>query len=110
MTSTNGVLTASLVLAGLLFAPPMLFQTRSVKLFDDKTFNGWEGDLNVFRIEQGAIVGGTMKAPMPRNEFLCTTQQYGDFVLRLKVRLLGDPAKATPGFSYARGEFRIIMK
>jgi hypothetical protein len=97
MNSNHAVLTASLVLAGLLFAQPTVFQTKSVKLFDEKTFDGWEGNLNFFRIEQGAIVGGTMKAPMPRNEFLCTTQQYGDFVLRLKVKLSGDPAKANAG-------------
>jgi hypothetical protein len=97
MSSNHWVLTASVVLASLLLAPPMIFQTKSIKLFDDKTFKGWEGNLNFFRIEQGAIVGGTMKGPMLRNEFLCTTKQYGDFVLRLKVKLLGDPARANAG-------------
>ena len=62
---------------------------KAVPLFDGKTFNGWEGDLKIFRIEDGAIVAGTLDNKIARNEFLCTTQTYGDFELRLKVKLLG---------------------
>ncbi len=70
---------------------------KAVPLFDGKTFTGWEGNLDVFRIEDGAIVAGTLDKPIPRNEFLCTTKEYGDFELRLKVRLLGDPKTANAG-------------
>ena len=56
-------------------------------LFDGATFSGWEGDLDWFRIEDGAIVAGSMERPIPRNEFLCTEAEYGDFELRLKVKL-----------------------
>jgi hypothetical protein len=66
-------------------------------LFDGKTFRGWEGNLDYFRIEDGAIVAGSLERPIPRNEFLCTTKSYGDFELRLKVKLLGDLAKANAG-------------
>jgi len=67
-------------------------RARTVSLFDGKTFKGWEGDTNkTFRIEKGAIVGGTMDAKIPRNEFLCTTRNYTNFVLRLKFKLLGGP-------------------
>jgi hypothetical protein len=48
--------------------------------------------LKVFRIEDGAVVGGSLKANVARNEFLCTTRQYGNFELRLKVKLLGKGA------------------
>ncbi|MCU0914902.1 MAG: DUF1080 domain-containing protein, partial [Planctomycetes bacterium] len=66
-------------------------------LFDGKTFDGWEGNLDYFRIEDGAIVGGSLGKPIPRNEFLATKKEYGDFELRLKVKLLGDPVRANAG-------------
>jgi len=66
-----------------------------VKIFDGNTFAGWEGETNkTFRIEHGAIVGGSMKANVPRNEFLCTTRPYTNFVLRLKFKLIGQGANA----------------
>jgi hypothetical protein len=63
-----------------------------VPIFDGKTFDGWEGSKDVFRIEDGAIVGGSIKKGLPRNEFLCTTKEYGDFELRLKFKLIGKEA------------------
>src|SRR5215208_6993843 len=63
-----------------------------VPIFNGRTFDGWEGNLAIFRIEDGAIVGGTLKDKIARNEFLCTTRTYGDFELRLKVKLLGGDA------------------
>jgi hypothetical protein len=64
-------------------------QPRRVAIFDGKSFAGWEGDLKIFRIQDGAIVGGTLERRIARNEFLCTTKTYGDFELRLKFKLLG---------------------
>lgn len=64
-------------------------QPERVGIFDGKTFAGWEGDLAIFRIQDGAIVGGSLERKVARNEFLCTTKTYGDFELRLKVKLLG---------------------
>jgi len=58
-------------------------------LFDGKTFNGWEGDREFFRIEQGAIVAGSLNRPIPHNTFLATTKEYGDFELTLKAKLTG---------------------
>ena len=68
---------------------PNQTQPERVAIFDDKTFAGWEGDLTIFRIQDGAIVGGTLERRIARNEFLCTTKPYGDFELRLKLKLLG---------------------
>jgi hypothetical protein len=67
---------------------------KPVAIFDGKTFDGWEGNLEIFRIEDGAIVGGSLKEKVVRNEFLCTKRTYGDFELRLKVKLLGEGANA----------------
>ncbi|MHC4864050.1 MAG: 3-keto-disaccharide hydrolase [Planctomycetota bacterium] len=72
-------------------------KTVAVSLFDGESFTGWEGNLDHFRIEDGAIVGGSLKKDVPRNEFLCTKEVYRDFELSLKVKLVGDPAAANAG-------------
>ena len=46
----------------------------------------------MFRIEKGAIVGGSLKTNIPQNAFLYTTRSYTNFVLRLKFRLIGNQA------------------
>ena len=82
--------------------PTMLFGIQQVgpaPLFDSRTFNGWEGNLALFRIESGAIVGGTLTAKIERNEFLCTTRRFKDFELRLSVKLLGGD-KANAGVQF----------
>jgi len=71
-----------------------------IVLFDGKTFNGWEGNLKIFRIQDGAIVGGSLKEKVVQNEFLCTKQEYSDFVVRLKFKLLGDPKGANAGIQF----------
>ena len=63
-------------------------------LFDGKSLDGWEGNQDVFRVQDGAIVAGTLKSRIARNEFLCTTKEYDDFELRLKVKVLGNGANA----------------
>jgi 3-keto-disaccharide hydrolase len=73
-----------------------------VALFDGKTFQGWEGNLKHFRIEDGAVVAGTMKETIPRNEFLCTKQEFGDFELRLQAKLVGEGANAGVQFRTQR--------
>ena len=70
---------------------------KFVPLFDGKSFDGWEGDMKVFRIEDGAVVGGSLKKSLAQNEFLATTKEYGDFELRLKVKLIGPVASANGG-------------
>jgi len=69
---------------------------KPASIFDGKTFKGWEGNLKIFRIEKGAIVGGTLKERIARNEFLCTRKTYKNFILKLEVKLLGGP-KANAG-------------
>jgi hypothetical protein len=62
---------------------------------------GWEGDTkNTWRIEEGAIVGGSLEQVVPRNEFLCTTRSFADFELRVTFKLLGDRAKANAGVQF----------
>lgn len=63
-------------------------------LFDGRTLDGWEGNTQVFRVEDGAIVGGSLTERVARNEFLCTTRDFADFELRLQFKLLGKGANA----------------
>lgn len=54
-------------------------------LFDGKTLKGWEvcNGFAPYTVEKGVIVGRTIdKSP---NSFLCTTKEYGDFILELEV-------------------------
>jgi hypothetical protein len=75
---------------------------KSRLLFDGKTFRGWEGDtLHTWRIDHGAIVGGSLNETVPHNNFLCTKRNYANFTLRLKVKLVGKS-----GFINAGVQFR----
>lgn len=63
---------------------------KVVSIFDGKTFRGWEGDTNkTWRIENGALVGGSLETKVPHNEFICTERQFTNFVLRIKCKLEG---------------------
>ncbi len=70
-------------------AQALLAKIAKQQLFDGKTFAGWEGDLTWFRIVDGAVVAGSLTKNIPQNEFLCSKREFGDFELRLKVRLSG---------------------
>jgi hypothetical protein len=99
MTTTKFLLwlvSGTAMLGSLLAATP----AKPVSLFDGQTFKGWEGDTaKSFRIEEGAIVGGNLQTAIPRNEFLATTRQYTNFVLRAKFKLLGGE-KANAGIQF----------
>lgn len=64
------------------------------RLFNGKDFAGWEGNLKMFRVENGTIVAGSQKDRIPNNEFLCTKKTYQDFELRLKAKLVGEGKNA----------------
>jgi 3-keto-disaccharide hydrolase len=90
--------TAGLFVCALLFCHPSSIgsgQARKTRLFDGKSFEGWEGDVQkTFRIQDSAVVGGSLSAKVPRNEFLCTRTSYKNFVLRVQFKLLGTGANA----------------
>ena len=56
-------------------------------LFDGKSLDGWEqhGGKAKYRVEDGAIVGTSV--PNTQNSFLCTTKEYGDFILELEFKV-----------------------
>ena len=78
------------------------FAKQAKVIFDGKTTQGWEGNMEWFRVEEGAIVAGTMKERIPHNEFLCTEKKYGDFELRLEAKLTGEGKNAGVQFRSKR--------
>lgn len=71
-------------------------------LFDGYSMEGWEGDSAFFRIEKGSIVAGRLTDPIPQNEFLCTTETFVDFVVRLQFRVEGEGTNAGVQFRSER--------
>jgi hypothetical protein len=88
------------VFAGLL-GPGLVRGAEPVNLFDGKSFAGWEGDTKTtWKIQDGAIAGGSLETTVPRNEFLCTVASYEDFELKVKFKLLGDRKTANAGVQF----------
>jgi 3-keto-disaccharide hydrolase len=71
-------------------------------LFDGKTLAGWEGDERVFHVQDGAIVAGSATERIVHNEFLASKDEFGDFELRLKARLVGKGQNAGVQFRSQR--------
>ncbi len=87
-----------LSLLSLLFFPlfahaePPPAPRKVVPLFDGATLAGWETPSpELWKIEDGALTGGDGTTRVPHNDFLCTKGSYGNFILRLKIKLTGDP-------------------
>ncbi len=91
----------SLASLAVILSIPLIANAQPIKLFDGKTLAGWEGDTKkTWRIQDGAIVGGSLDTLVPRNEFLCTTKSFGDFELKLKFKLVGDRKAANAGVQF----------
>ena len=54
-------------------------------IFNGKDLAGWEGDLKLWKVVDGNLVGDS--PGIKQNEFLATTKTYGDFELRLEFKL-----------------------
>lgn len=66
------------------------FAGEPIRLFDGKSFDGWNGETNkTWRLVDGVIVGGSLEETVPQNEFLATNQSFTNFVLRLEFKLVG---------------------
>lgn len=75
---------------------------KEKKIFNGHNLAGWEGDTTkIWRVEDQAIVGGSLTETVAHNYFLCTKQTYADFHLRLKFKLSG-----TEGFVNTGVQFR----
>ena len=56
-------------------------------LFNGQDLEGWDGDPELWSVHAGSIVGSSDARPLRRNSFLISDREFGDFKLRLEVRL-----------------------
>src|SRR5437867_9842758 len=62
--------------------------TGYVKLWDGKTFNGWEGEIDVWSIDNGAIHADTIKTPGQHHiHYVGPGAIMKDFDLKVEVRM-----------------------
>ena len=67
-----------------------------VPIFNGKDLAGWEGDKKLWIVEDGLLIG---RSPgIKYNDFLATTKEYGDFILRFQIRL--KPNNANSGVQF----------
>ena len=62
-------------------------------LFDGKTLKGWsvqEKEAWMWKVKDGAIVGGSLEKKVPPNTFITTEKRYKDFELTLQVKVEGE--------------------
>lgn len=81
------VLSITLLLLGLGAAVALADDAEWKPLFDGKTLSGWKqrGGTAKYRVVDGEIVGTSV--PNTSNSFLCTEQDYGDFVLEIEFKV-----------------------
>jgi hypothetical protein len=68
-------------------AAPTVHAENWKPLFDGKSLDGWEqkGGAAKYRVEDGQVIGTSV--PNTGNSFLCTTKDYGDFILELEFKV-----------------------
>jgi hypothetical protein len=66
-------------------------------LFNGKDLAGWTGDMKLWSVQDGAIVGKTTSG-IPHNTFLVSKEKYDNFVLTLDVKL--EPDSANSGIQF----------
>ncbi len=77
-------------------------ETEFVPLFDGVSLDGWEGDTNLWIVEDGMLIG---RSPgIDYNDFLATEKEYGDFTLRFQLQLVGNVGNGGTQFRSQRIE------
>ena len=71
-----------------------------IRLFNGESLEGWEGPPTVFRVEQGAIIGGTLEVPLDETGYLCTEETYDNFILTLSAKFVTHGANINGGISF----------
>lgn len=78
------------------------FENRCRSLFDGTLLTRWEGNAYWFHTEGDAVVAGHLEEKIPENQFLCTTDKFENFDLRMEVRMRGTGRNAGVQFRSRR--------
>lgn len=83
----------ALLALGLAASPTFAASPAPTSIFDGRTFAGWEGNRELWRIEDGALTGEIRAGQrLATNEFLYWTGEAHDFELELEFRISGNDA------------------
>jgi len=66
----------------------MTIKPGFASLFNGEDLTGWIGDANLWKVEDGVLVGRTM-GRLDHNDFLRTEEEYSDFIMYCEVLLRG---------------------
>ena len=81
-------------------AQPPVSSPAPRPIFDGRTLAGWEGDLQSWRVEDGAITGTIADGQrLAKNEFLYWQGEVADFELTAEFRISGH-ASANSGIQF----------
>jgi putative heme-binding domain-containing protein len=83
-------------------APAVAGNGKTAHLFNGKDLSNWEGDMSLWSVENGEIVGRTTTG-LKHNEFLKSKETFEDFRLVLKVKLT--PNKENSGVQFRSERF-----
>jgi hypothetical protein len=67
--------------------PPHKGESKTIKLFNGKNLDGWEGHKNLWSVKDGVIVAKNTK-PIKVSTYLLTKDKYSDFRLTATVKLV----------------------
>ena len=74
-------------------------KSETIKLFDGKTLDGWEGHEKLWSVQDGAIAGKNSDE-VKVSTYLVTKKKYSDFLLKSKVKLVdGGPTNMHSGIA-----------
>src|SRR6266511_5845664 len=79
-------------------AEPLPPQGKAVPLFDGRTLAGWEGNPKLWRVQDGMLTGGSLTETVKQNEFLASTRDFTNFIVRLNIKLTGQEGFINSGF------------
>jgi 3-keto-disaccharide hydrolase len=78
---------------------PRTGKSETIKLFDGKTLDGWEGHEKLWSVKDGAIVGKNTEE-VKVSTYLVTKRKFSDFLLKGRVKLVdGGPTAMHSGIT-----------